>query len=201
MAYQYNNLYNQKFSRIRLTNYIQRKIRGFSTSYSSIQYCPLQQTTGFTLNSVAPVIDPSFTFLDGFTYSNTPQASATFGVPNTTTDVGGLRLICQEGSMYRIKGHVTYNSGFFYDQCIMRYDVANGGFDVNTAYNKQFSINSARSAYMNYYNSRLVNQDQTIRLNQGDILIPALNLPTGFSDGTTSLNITEMVINIIKIKA
>ena len=200
MAYQYNSLYSQNFTRIKLTNYVQRKIRGFSTSYLGIQYCPFQETTGFTSNSAAPIIDPSFTYLDGFSYSNTPQASATFGVPNTINDVGGLRLTCQEGSLYRIKGHVTFNSSLLYNFCIMRYDSA-GGFDINTAYNKQIAINSARSAYMNYYNSRLCNFDSYVRLNQGDILIPALNLPTGFSDGTTSLTINEMVINIIKVKA
>ena len=200
MAYQYNSLYSQNYSRIKLTNYVQRKIRGYTTSYISTQYCPFQESTGFTINSTAPIIDPAFTILNGFSYSNTPQASATFGVVNTITDVGGLRLICQEGSLYRIKGHITFNNSLFYNFCIMRYDT-NGGFDISTAQNKQIGINSARSVYQNYYNGRLVNFDTYVRLNQGDVLIPALNLPTGFIDGSTSLTINEMIINIIKVKA
>ena len=111
MAYQSQFEYAEKLSRIKLDNYDLRIQRTLTTTNRYTNYCQIQETTGLSTDQTDPSLslDLSYQLLDGFNVQTSPQI-VTAGTPGTPTDIGGLRLVCNESGIYKIDVYIRATS-------------------------------------------------------------------------------------------
>ena len=206
MAYQSQFEYAQKLSRIKLDNYLCVIQRTLTNNNRYNNYCQIQETTGMATNQTDPALslDATYNLFDGFNVQTDSQI-VTNGLPANSSDIGGLRMVCNESGIYKIDVNIRFqNPGFLLNQALIR-GVNGTGFQ-NAA---PVLGNAADGLLVLHPRTSAIGQTTTIshcrlntiaRLNFGDFVQVSQASPNG-AVGTSTFTINQMTIHLIKLNS
>ena len=204
MSYQSSRQYAQRYSRIKLENYQLVLQRALTSTNRYNNQCQIQETTGFGTNQTNPALslDAGYQYLDGFTIDVTPQI-VTAGLPADSSDIGGLRLVCQEAGTYKIDVAIrATNPSLLVNQCLIKGRNGTGFQNVapvlgNPAYSI-LNLHPRTSTIPFPYNSTQFRLNAVTRLDAGEFVQVSFASPSG-SGGALVLTIQTMTIHLTRI--
>lgn len=204
MAYQSQFQYSQKYTRIKLDNYNCYLQRTLTATNRYTNFCQMQEVLAFGQTDPALSLDLSYQQLDGFNVQTSPQTNVV-GVPVDASDIGGLRLVCQEGGIYKIDVQIKCTTpSVLANQALIRL-VNNFGFSnvapfyTNPADGLLF-LHPQQSTFVTQHNPNQFRMNSMARLNQGDSIQVSYASPNGAS-GSLMTTIETMTIHLVKINS
>ena len=204
MSYQSQFQYAQKYTRIKLSNYACYQQRALTATNRYINQNQMQEVVLYGQTDPALSLDLSYQQLDGFNVQTSAQLTPA-GIPVDGSDIGGLRLVCQEGGIYKIDVQIKCTAPtLLANQALVRL-VNNFGFSniapvyANPADGLLF-MHPQTSTLTTQHNTSQFRMNSMARLNQGDSVQVCYASPNG-TGGSLITTIETMTIHLVKINS
>lgn len=206
MAYQNQFEYAQKISRIKLSNYDCRIQRTLTSTARYTNQCQIQETTGLATDQTDPALslDLSYQLLDGFNLQTSPQI-VTAGTPADSTDIGGLRLVCNESGIYKIDIYIRATAQtLLCNQALIR-GVNGLGFQnvspiLGNAADSTLYIHPKTTTIPTPFVDTQIRMNSIARLNFNDFVQVSFTSPNG-TGGSLATTIQTMTQHLTKLNS